>query len=112
MTGDTDMSYDAATALGTLLSELIVELVKAKALPEYRVAKILLRAEGLIDALQFQKDQDETPAQLRRRVYLHRAAVGQVSEDIEERLALRPRVYALRLRRQRLAAVCRRRRKG
>lgn len=108
---DDDLNFDAATPLGTLLGELIVELVKAGSLTETQAAKILLRAESFIDALQFQKDRDVPLATHKVRMMLHRLAVGQVSEHVQKRLALQPHVSMLRHRQKRLAAEYRRRKK-
>lgn len=106
-----DLAPDAATALTITLAELMVELVKAGALRRAQAAKILLRAEGFIEALQFQRDPDETPAQHFARIGLHRFAVEGLSEHVQKRLALKPDVGVLRYRRRRLAEEYRRRRK-
>jgi len=102
--------FGAATALGTILGELIVELVKQGSLTDIRAAKILLRAESFTDALRFQRDKEESIAIHQLRVQLHRLAVESVTERVSGRLALQPSLHALRHRRRSLANEYRRRR--
>jgi hypothetical protein len=104
-----DLAFDAATALATMMSELIVELVRSGALRRTQALKILLRAESITDALRFQKDPEDSLSRHETRLALRRLTVGSVVESVERRLGVRPEIHALRHRRRRVADAIRRR---
>lgn len=85
---DAGLVFTAATVYSTLLTELIVELVKGGALAPEKAADVVVRAESVIRHL-------DVPERDR---LIHQMAIDEVRENLEERLALQPEFFALRQR--------------
>lgn len=104
---DEDVVFTLVGAYETILSELIVELVRNRSLRSRQALKILLRAESVTDLIP--PDDDETPNHHQERLQIRRVVIDEILQSVVKRLGVQPDVGVLRRRRKMVADEYRRR---